>query len=92
MMSSDSVTDAPVMSSLPIVEEGSESPEMSELVDLMLEYKPPPHLTAEMGEAVDEVIKYINTTAELLRIMSPSSAEMMPSSSKRDSDSCSPCT
>ena len=39
--------------------EGSESPEVSELVDRMLEYQPPPHLTAEMGEAVDEVIKYM---------------------------------
>ena len=31
------------------------------LVDRMLEYQPPPHLTAEMGEAVDEVIKYTKT-------------------------------
>ena len=64
-MSSDSVTDAPVMSSLPIVEEGSESPEMSELVDRMLENQPPSHLTAKMGEAIDEVIKYLRAKAEL---------------------------
>ena len=56
-MSSDSVIDVSVISSVPIVEEGSESPGMSELVDRMLEYQPPPHLTAEMDEAVDEVIK-----------------------------------
>ena len=66
MMSSDSVTDAPVMSSLPIVEEGSESPEMSESVDRMLECHPPPHLMAEMGEAVDEVKKHMKTTADFL--------------------------
>ena len=67
-MSSDSIIDVSVISSVPIVEEGSESPGMSELVDRMLEYQPPSHLTAEMGEAVDEVIKYMKTTAELLSI------------------------
>ena len=56
-----------LMSSLPIIKEGSESPEMSELFDRMLEYEPPPHLTAETGEAVDEVIKYTKTTTEILR-------------------------
>ena len=48
-----------VIHSMPIVEEGSESPETSELVDRMLEYQAPSHLTAEMDEAVDEVIKYM---------------------------------
>ena len=57
MMSNDSVIDASVTSSEPIVMEGSESPEMPVLVDRILEYQPPPHLTAEMGEAVDEVIR-----------------------------------
>ena len=66
-MSSDSVIDVSVMSSVPIVEEDSESPEMSESVDRMLEYEPPPHLMAETGEAVDEVIKYTKTTTEILR-------------------------
>ena len=56
MKSSDSVIEASVMSSVPIVKEGSESPEMSESWSIE-EYQPPPHLTAEMGEAVDEVIK-----------------------------------
>ena len=37
--------------------------------DRMLEYQPPPDLTAEMGEAVDEVIKYMKTTAELLSVL-----------------------
>ena len=59
IMSSDYVIGASIMSSVPIVKGGSESPGVSELVDRMLEYQPPPHLTAEMGEAVDEVIKYI---------------------------------
>ena len=68
-MSSDSVIDVSVMSSVPIVEEGSESPGMSELVDRMLEYQPPPYFTAEMDEAVDEVINYMKTTAELIRIL-----------------------
>ena len=68
-MSSDSVIDVSVISSVPIVEEGSESPGMSELVDRKLEYQPPPHLTAEMDEAVDEVINYMKTTAELIRIL-----------------------
>ena len=62
------VIDASNMSSVSIVKEGSESSGMSELVDRMLEYQPPPHLTAEMGEAVDEVIKYMKTTAELFRL------------------------
>ena len=48
-----------VIYSMPIVEGGSESPETSELVYRMLEYQPPSHLTAEMDEAVDEVIKYM---------------------------------
>ena len=56
-MSSDSVIDVSVISSVPIVEEGSESPGMSELVDRMLEYQPHPH-----------EIKYMKTTAELLRL------------------------
>ena len=59
MMSSDYVINVSVMSGIPIVEEGSESPEMSEFVDRMLEYQPPPYFTAEMDEAVDEVIKYM---------------------------------
>ena len=66
MKSSDSFIDASVMSSVPIIKEGSESPEMSELVDRRLENQPPSHLTAKMGEAVDEVIKYLMTKAELL--------------------------
>ena len=65
--SSESVIDASIMSSVSIVKEGSESSGMSELVDRMLEYQPLPHLTAEMGEAVDDVIKYMKTTAEFLR-------------------------
>ena len=56
-MSSDSVIDVSVISSVPIVEEGSESPETSELVDRMLEYQPHPH-----------EIKYMKTKAELLRL------------------------
>ena len=39
---------------------------MSELVDRMLKYQPPPNLTAEMGETVDDEIKYMKSTAELL--------------------------
>ena len=68
MLSSESVIDASIMSSVPSVKDGSESPGMSELADRLLEYQPPPDLTAEMGEAVDEVIKYMKTTAELLRL------------------------
>ena len=67
--SSDSVIDASIMSSVPSVKDGSESPGMSELADRLLEYQPPPDLTAEMGEAVDEVIKYMKTTAELLSVL-----------------------
>ena len=37
----DSVIDASVMSNVPVVKEGSESPELSELVDQMLECQPP---------------------------------------------------
>ena len=33
----------------------------------MLEYQPPPNLTEEMGETVDDVIKYMKSTAEHLR-------------------------
>ena len=67
MLSSESVIDASNMSSVSIVKEGSESSGMSELVDRMLKYQPPPNLTAEMGETVDDVIKYMKSTAELLR-------------------------
>ena len=56
-MSSDSVIDVSVISSVPIVEEGSESPGMSELADRMLEYQLHPH-----------EIKYMKTTAGLLRL------------------------
>ena len=65
--SSESVIDASIMSSVSIVKEGSESSGMSELVDRMLKYQPPPNLTAEMGKTVDDVIKYMKSTAELLR-------------------------
>ena len=41
----------------------------AELVDRMLEYQPPPNLTEEMGEAVDDVIKYRKTTAELRELL-----------------------
>ena len=70
MKSSDPVIDASLMSSVLNVlnKEGSESQEMFEPVDRMLAYRPPPQLTAEMGEAVDEVIKYMKTTAELFRL------------------------
>ena len=64
--SSESVIDASIMSSVSIVKGGSESSGMSELVDRMLKYQPPPNLTAEMGETVDDVIKYMKSTAELL--------------------------
>ena len=64
--SSESVIDASIMSSVSIVKEGSESSGMSELVDRMLKYQPPPNLTAEMGKTVDDVIKYMKSTAELL--------------------------
>ena len=57
IMSSDSVIGASIMSSVPIVKGGSESPGVSELVDRMLEYQPHPH-----------EIKYMKTTAELLRL------------------------
>ena len=67
MLSSESVIDASNMSSVSIVKEGSESSAMSELVDRMLKYQPPPNLTAEMGETIDDVIKYMKSTAELLR-------------------------
>ena len=67
--SSESVIDASIMSSVSIVKEGSESSGMSELVDRMLKYQPPPNLTAEMGKTVDDVIKYMKSTAELLRVM-----------------------
>ena len=63
--SSESVIDASIMSSVSIVKEGSESSGMSELVDRMLENQPPSHLTAKMGEAIDEVIKYLMAKAEL---------------------------
>ena len=53
------------MSSVSIIKEGS--PKM--LVDRMLEYQLPSHFTAEMGEAVDELIKYMKTTADYLRKM-----------------------
>ena len=66
--SSESVIDASIMSSVSIVKEGSESSGMSELVDRMLKYQPPPNLTAEMGKTVEDVIKYMKSTAELLRI------------------------
>ena len=66
MLSSESVFDASNMSSVSIVKEGSESSGMSELVDRMLKYQPPPNLTAEMGETVDDEIKYMKSTAELL--------------------------
>ena len=56
-MSSDSVIDVSVISSVPVVEEGSESPGMSELADRTLKYQPPPH-----------EIEYMKTTAELLRL------------------------
>ena len=65
--SSESVIDASIMSSVSIVKEGSESSGMSELVDRMLKYQPPPNLTAEMGKTVEDVIKYMKSTAELLR-------------------------
>ena len=65
--SSESVIDASIMSSVSIVKEGSESSGMSELVDRMLKYQPPPNLTAEMGKTVDDVIKYMKSTAEFLR-------------------------
>ena len=58
------------MSSVPVIKAGSVSPEMSALVDQMLEYKSPFHLATEMGEAVDEVINYPRTTVELLSKMS----------------------
>jgi len=67
--SSESVIDASIMSSVSIVKEGSESSGMSELVDRMLKYQPPPNLTAEMGKTVEDVIKYMKSTAELLRVM-----------------------
>ena len=67
--SSESVIDASIMSSVSIVKGGSESSGMSELVDRMLKYQPPPNLTAEMGKTVDDVIKYMKSTAELLRVM-----------------------
>ena len=65
--SSESVIDASIMSSVSIVKEGSESSGMSELVDRMLKYQPPPNLTAEMGKTVEDVIKYMKSTAELLK-------------------------
>ena len=67
--SSESVIDASIMSSVSIVKEGSESSGMSELVDRMLKYQPPPNLTAEMGKTVDDVIKYMKSTAELLSLL-----------------------
>ena len=69
--SSESVIDASIMSSVSIVKGGSESSGMSELVDRMLKYQPPPNLTAEMGKTVDDVIKYMKSTAEVLRKMLP---------------------
>ena len=69
ILSNESVIDASNMSSVSIVKEGSESSGMSELVDPMLEYQQPPNLTAEMGEAVDDVIKYRKTTAELRELL-----------------------
>ena len=57
------------MSNVSIVKEGSESSGMSELVHRMLEYQQPPNLTAEMGVAVDDVIKYRKTTAELRELL-----------------------
>ena len=62
--SSDSIINGSMMSGVPINKEGCSN--VSELVDRMLAYQPPSHLTAEMGEAVDEVIKYMKTIAELL--------------------------
>ena len=69
ILSNESVIDASNMSSVSIVKEGSESSGMSELVDRMLKYQPPPNLTAEMGKTVDDVIKYMKSTAVILRIL-----------------------
>ena len=66
-LSSEPVIDVSNMSSVSIVKAGSESSGMSELVDRILKYQPPPSLTEEMGETVDDVIKYRKKTAELLR-------------------------
>ena len=79
--SSESVIDASNMSSVSIVKEGSESSGMSELVDRMLKYQPPPNLTAEMGKTVDDVIKYMKSTAELLRFLMNSRKKFSFSSS-----------
>ena len=66
MKSSDPVIDASLMSSVLNVlnKEGSESQEMFEPVDRMLAYRPPPQLTAEMGEAVDEVISILQLNSQ----------------------------
>ena len=66
-LSSEPVIDVSNMSSVSIAKEGSESSGMSELVDRILKYQPPPNRTAKVGETVDDVIKYMKYTAEHLR-------------------------
>ena len=58
-LSSEPVIDVSNMSSVSIAKEGSESSGMSELVDRILKYQPPPNRTAKVGETVDDVIKYM---------------------------------
>ena len=58
-LSSEPVIDVSNMSSVSIAKEGSESSGMSELVDQILKYQPPPNRTAKVGETVDDVIKYM---------------------------------